>query len=60
MVSKDELIGKLGVTVRYGPAYSPWSNGNNEQNLASCDITIKRLMAEKKMRLNDSLVRVAS
>ena len=59
-VKMDELIARLGVTVRYGPAYSLWSNDINEINHASCDITIKKLMEEKKVMLNDSLVKAAS
>lgn len=44
-----ELTARLGVTVRCGPAYSPWSNGINEQNHTSFYITIKELMEEKKV-----------
>ena len=33
----DELTSKLGLTVKFGPAYSPWSNGLNERNHASAD-----------------------
>ena len=56
----DELIAILRVTVRYSPAYSPWSNGINERNNTSCDITIKKLMGERKVTLNDSLVKAAA
>ena len=56
----DELIARLGITVRYGPAYSPWFNGINERNHARFDITIKKLMEEKKVMLNDTLVKAAS
>ena len=56
----DELIAILGVTERYGLAYGLWSNGFNERNHASCDITVKKLMEEKKIGLNDSLVKAAS
>ena len=55
----DELIARLGVTVRYGPAYSLWSNSINERNHTSCDITIKKLMEEMKVMLNDFLVKGA-
>ena len=37
----DELVSKLGISISYGPAYSPWSNGINERNNASCDLTIR-------------------
>ena len=29
-IKLDELTSKLGLTVRFGPSYSPWSNGLNE------------------------------
>ena len=28
-VKLDELTSKLGLTVKFGPAFSPWSNGTN-------------------------------
>ena len=43
-VKLDELTSKLGLTVKFGPAFSPWSNGINERNHASADITIKKFM----------------
>ena len=36
-VKLDELTSKLGLSVKFGPAYSPWSNGLNERNHASAD-----------------------
>ena len=59
-IKMDELTSKLGLTVRFGPAYSLWSNGLNERNHASADITIKKLLEEKKTPLNDSLVKAAT
>ena len=56
----DELISKLGISISYGPAYSPWSNGINERNHASCDLTIKKLMEDKKIGLTDVLVKTAA
>ena len=47
----DEFTSKLRLTVRFGP---PYCNGLNERNHASADITIKKLMDEKKTPLNDS------
>ena len=29
-VKLDELTSKLGLSVKFGPSYSPWSNGLNE------------------------------
>ena len=43
-VKLDELACKLGITARFKPAYSPWSNGINERNHASADLTIKKMM----------------
>ena len=34
-VKLDELTSKLGLTVKFGPAFSPWSNGINKRNHAS-------------------------
>ena len=45
-IKMDELVSKLGITISFGPAYSPWSNSINERNHALCDITIKKLMEE--------------
>ena len=59
-IKLDELTSKLGLTVKFGPAYSPWSNGLNERNHASADLTIKKLLEEKKTALNDSLVKAAA
>ena len=55
-IKLDELTSKLGRTVKFGPAYSPWSNGVNEWNHALDDLTIKKQMAEQIPPLKDSLV----
>ena len=59
-IKLDELKSKLGLTVKFGPAYSPWSNGINERNHASVDQTIKKLMEEKNTSLSDSLVKASA
>ena len=59
-IKLDELTSKLGLTVKFGPTYSPWSNGLNERNHASANLTIKKLLEEKKIALNDSLVKAAA
>merc|ERR1712089_17717 len=59
-VKLDELTSKLGLTVKFGPAYSPWSDGINERNHASTNIPIKKLMKEQKVPLSDSLVKAAA
>ena len=46
-------MNKLGISIRYGLACSPWSNGINERNHASCDLTIKKLMEDKNVGLTD-------
>ena len=60
IIKLDELTSKLGITVKFGPIYSPWSNGINERNHASADLTIKKLMDEKNKALTDSLVKGAA
>ena len=55
----DKLSSKLGLSVKFGSSYSPWSNGFNERNHASADIKIKKLMDDKKIPLFDSLVKAA-
>ena len=59
-IKLDELTNKLGLTVKFGPAYSPWSNSINERNHASADQTIKKLLEEKKTALSNSLIKAAA
>ena len=59
-IKLDELTSKLGITVKFGLAYSPWSNGINERNHASVDLIINKLIEEKKTALTDSLVKAAA
>ena len=56
----DELTITLGLTVKFGPSYSPWSNGLNERNHVSTDITIRKLMEDKRTPLTDALVKAAA
>ena len=56
----DELTSKLGLTLRFGPTYSPWSKGLNERYHASTDLDMKTLLEEKKTPLSDSLVKAAA
>ena len=60
IVKLDELTCKLGLTVKFGPAFLPWSDGINKRNHASADITVKKLMEEKKVPLSDSLIKAAA
>ena len=59
-IKLDDLKSKLGLTVRFWLTYSLESNGLNKRNHASADITIKKLLEEKKTLLNDSLVKAAA
>merc|ERR1711867_207939 len=38
----------------------PWSNGINERNHASCDITIKKVMEDNKTGLTDTVIKTAA
>ena len=44
----EEYVNKLGIEIRFTPAYSPWSNGVNERNHYSCDRIIKKIMEDEK------------
>ena len=59
-INLDELISRLGLTIRFGPVYSPQSNDLNERNHALADLTIKKLLEEKKTHLNNSLAKAAA
>ena len=53
-------MNKLGIEIKFTPAYSPWSNGVNKRNHYSCDIIVKKVMEEdKKIKLEDA-VKMAS
>ena len=47
-IKLDELTSKLGLTVKFGLVYSPWSNELNERNHSSADLTNKKLIQEKR------------
>ena len=44
----EEFINKLGLTIEFTPAYSPWSNGANERNHYSCDVIVRKILEEDK------------
>ena len=51
-----EAAVKSGLTIFLTAGNSPWSNGKNERNHYSVDITIDKLLEEnKKMSLEDAL-----
>jgi hypothetical protein len=52
----EELAPKIGFKVRFGPTYSPWSNGLNERNHYSADVIVKKIMAaDKKITLHKAV-----
>ena len=61
-VKMDELCSKLNMKIKFGPSYSPWSNGINERNHAAADITIKKLLNDStlKLKLTDDIVNAAA
>ena len=49
------LCRKYGIQIKFGPPYSPYANGLNERNHASCDITVRKLRYKnKKLSLQDA------
>ena len=52
----NEYASKFGFTVKFGPPYSPWSNGLNERNHYSADVTVSKMLeADKKMDLKTAV-----
>ena len=52
----NEFASKLGFEVKFGPNYSPWSNGINERNHYSADMTVKKIReADKKIDLKKAV-----
>ena len=49
----DELTSKLGITIKFAPAYSSCRNGLNEHNYTYVYMNINKLLEIKKMSLND-------
>ena len=47
-VKMDEMASKLGILIKFGPAYYLWSNGINERNHASADLTMKKADGRKE------------
>ena len=43
-----EYASKFGFSIKFGPTYSPWSNGVNERNHASADVVVKKILEEDK------------
>ena len=55
-IKLDKLTSKLGLTVKFGPEYSLWSSALNERNHALADMTIRKLIEEKRTLLSNSLI----
>ena len=52
----EEFVNKLGLEIKFTPAYSPWSNGVNERNHYNCDVIVRKIMDEdKKISLSEAV-----
>jgi transposase InsO family protein len=52
----NEYASKFGFVVNFGPTYSPWSNGINERNHYSADVTVKKIMeVDRKLTLKKAV-----
>ena len=47
-IELDEFTSKLGLTIKFGPSYSPWSNGVNKHNHALADLIIKKQIEDRR------------
>ena len=56
----EEFVNQLGVTIKFTPAYSPWSNGINERNHYNCDVIVKKIMEEDGKISLEEAVEMAS
>ena len=55
-----ELCEKQDIDFLAGPPYSPWSNGCNERKHYSCDLIVKKLIAEDpKIKLQSAINKAA-
>ena len=49
-------MSKLGLKIKFTPAYSPLTNGINERNHYNCDVIVKKIMEEdKKVGLGEAV-----
>ena len=52
----EEFGSKKGFTVKFGPSYSPLSNGMNERNHYSADFVVRKIMdQDDKMTLEEAV-----
>merc|ERR1711962_1590169 len=51
-----EFVSKLGLKIKFKPAFSPWSNDINERNHYNCDVMVRKIMEEdKKVGLGEAV-----
>ena len=51
-----EVTAKYGISLTLTAAHSPWSNGKNERNHYTCDLTVEKLMEEDgKLSLEEAV-----
>ena len=54
----DDLCDRWRIKINYGAPYSPWSNGTNKRNQASCDVVVEKLLLENKnMTLQEAVTK---
>ena len=55
-----EFVEKCQLTLKFGPSYSPWSNGLNERNHGVCDVIVKKAMETDKTLTLQEAVNIAA
>ena len=48
----EEFASRMEFSIKFGPPYNPWSNGLNERNHYSADVTVKKLADERDKKLS--------
>ena len=56
----EEFVNKLGIEIKFTPAYSPWSNGVNERNHYNCDVIVRKIMDEERKVSLEEAVKMTS
>lgn len=56
----ESLASRLNLQLKYGPCYSPWSNGTNERNHYSADQTVQKLLDDDSSLSLEDAVSAAS
>ena len=55
-----DLVDKFGLSLKFGPSYSPWAKGINERNHGIADKIMQKLMESDKSLTYDQAVKVAA